>query len=607
MKLRQLFENMILQEAMNYAEMFNRMLNTFQDLRMTSETADEDEYWLSTFNFESSQVDSFIAKIRKTMDPVAHLWSVQHQNYYMVWMIRLSILGLLLTQRNRFSAIFNFNIKQHRIAEIMSRLEEEIQRVDSKFENSAINYVDRNAITTMISEMEHYLSLPIDEIQEFRFRNQSPEAVFSYFGELESIWKKTTERMIPIEKVADTTEKIIDFGDGFAWYDVHDTWCSVDAQSMGHCGNSPQRHDANQNVYSLRETVQIKSKTFILPHATFIFHKKEGVFGEMKGVGNNKPEAAHHHYILELIMQPWVNGLVGGGYEPENNFSIKDVAGWQQYVEKKPKLLPLDKYIETFGVDNYIDNLFYLTFHTAENEKQQEFATKQQITVPLFSSSSQAEVSMILNDELKLSDHYMDVEGDSLYRGIAPFNFLKKLGVIPSDFPYPHDTITSAERDELVDMIDMEFKNMIREGLEKYARNSEYFVRNIWLNYDGRVSYDYGSDAIYGTLEIPSRNLDSIEIDVDEQNIIFSVSKQDIIQRILNHEDSFTGHHKFEISLYMDAGRLDDDIIEWAASIYTLSELFRVSHIAPNATSRMTYFVLNMFTDQTKYDWDTKR
>ena len=603
MKLKQLFENMILQESMNYEEMFNRMFSLFQELQLSSETMEEDEYLVDLVNFLRRTAKSEILMIK----------NVLNRSDFIVWMVRLTLITSYMREQGAYTDRRGLlsNVSPRRQQFVIDTLNDDIFKVASKFANPqyAINYLSVEPAVAVLSSLEHFLSLPIPAIQEFRFTNQVPSEVLDYFIELEHEWKKGREGLIPMGK--EEIEKVIDFGDGFAWYNLDRAYCPDEGDAMGHCGNSPAAGDPNQTIYSLRETVEHAGEKFYHPHATFIFHKNLGVFGEMKGRGNEKPSPKYHNYILDLVMQPWVNGLVGGGYLADNNFSIKDVAGWKQYVQKKPKLLPLDEYIETFGVDNYIDNLFYLTFHTAENENQQEFASNQLIKVPLFSSKYDAEVSMILTDELKLSDHYVEVEGDSIYRGVAPFNFLKKLGVIPSDFSYPHDTITPAERNELIDMIDMEFKNMVREGLESFARNSEYFVRNIWINYDGRVSYDYGSDAIYGTLEIPSRNLDSIEINIDnrtgKQTITLSISKQDIIQRILDHEDSFRGHHDFEINLYMDAGRLDDDIIEWSASIHTLSELFRVSHIAPNATSRMTYFVLNMFTDQNKYDWDTKR
>ena len=45
----------------------------------------------------------------------------------------------------------------------------------------------------------------------------------------------------------------------------------------------------------------------------------------MKGRANGKPATVYHDRITSLLSQPDFRGIEGGGYLPENNFSITDL------------------------------------------------------------------------------------------------------------------------------------------------------------------------------------------------------------------------------------------------------------------------------------------
>jgi hypothetical protein len=117
---------------------------------------------------------------------------------------------------------------------------------------------------------------------------------------------------------------------------------------MGHCGNrgNPQPGD---NVLSYRTPNANGSWT---PHLTFVL-MKDGYLSEMKGRGNDKPAEKYHTIIEKLIMSDHVKGITGGGYKPENNFSIFDLpkAQYTALTDKKPTLITLDDcvrlYLET--------------------------------------------------------------------------------------------------------------------------------------------------------------------------------------------------------------------------------------------------------------------
>ena len=100
---------------------------------------------------------------------------------------------------------------------------------------------------------------------------------------------------------------------------------------MGHCGNEatgPTRPD--DRILSLRRRVVVKGTEYLEPHLTFILGE-DGLLGEMKGRGNDKPAPQYHPYIVRLLEQAdLVRGIVGGGYMPEHNFSLDDLPPEQQ-------------------------------------------------------------------------------------------------------------------------------------------------------------------------------------------------------------------------------------------------------------------------------------
>jgi hypothetical protein len=85
--------------------------------------------------------------------------------------------------------------------------------------------------------------------------------------------------------------------------------------------------------------------------ATFILDA-DGQLGEMKGRGNDKPAARYHPYILALLRHDMIRGIKGGGYMPENNFSMSDFDPQtrEQLIAKKPELKGLLSYYEEEGM-----------------------------------------------------------------------------------------------------------------------------------------------------------------------------------------------------------------------------------------------------------------
>jgi hypothetical protein len=78
------------------------------------------------------------------------------------------------------------------------------------------------------------------------------------------------------------------------------------------------------------------------------------MLGEMKGRNNDKPIEKYHPYIVALLKQPFIKGIVGGGYAPENNFSLADLPDDQTeaLVKMKPSLADLATSYKLFGMNN---------------------------------------------------------------------------------------------------------------------------------------------------------------------------------------------------------------------------------------------------------------
>jgi len=210
----------------------------------------------------------------------------------------------------------------------------------------------------LIDQINHYISLPVKKIQDYRVAPyENPKNYLKIFEQYEQEWKEEIgddAQWIPFgnEKV------VMDFGDGFAWYDLENASCDAEGGAMGHCGNAPSADDPNQTIYSLREKKNVNGDIFVRPVCTFILHKDIKMFGEMKGRGNDKPADRYHKYIVPLIMSNEIEGLLGGGYMPESNFKITDLPNWESLVQQKPKLMEINDYLDRFGIDSHVKSVF---------------------------------------------------------------------------------------------------------------------------------------------------------------------------------------------------------------------------------------------------------
>jgi len=211
---------------------------------------------------------------------------------------------------------------------------------------------DTRYLKRFLTSLEHFLSLNISEINNYRFEYQPPSRIRRELTAIETEWKTMFKDYMPHDP---DLKVMIDMGE-FVWFDLEAPSCSKEGQAMGHCGNSPASRDPNQTILSLRKKKMQKGKLWWRPVATFILHKKEGALGEMKGRNNKKPKDDYHPYIIKLIEHKRIKEIVGGGYLPESNFSLSDLkdADYKRLVAKKPKLETLLERIKRYGLDDSV-------------------------------------------------------------------------------------------------------------------------------------------------------------------------------------------------------------------------------------------------------------
>lgn len=186
----------------------------------------------------------------------------------------------------------------------------------------------RSNLTTLV----HYLSLPIPEIQNYKYNNKEPYLyVIEKFSDAEEKWRKDRQEWIDITEdlLNDSIDPIIKMDDGWMWLNLKRPYCEDEGDAMGHCGNSAA-YRPDDTVLSLRKVKKEGDIYMSRPVATFIYN--DGILGEMKGRANTKPHEKYHDMIMKLLMHKTedgnylVTGIRGGGHAPEENFDISDLS-----------------------------------------------------------------------------------------------------------------------------------------------------------------------------------------------------------------------------------------------------------------------------------------
>ncbi len=212
--------------------------------------------------------------------------------------------------------------------------------------------IGRSAEGSFRNEMVHFMSMPVAAIQNHVFQYEMPQTLVKQFEKASEEWADDQERVVDL---AEDAEIVIDFGNGVAWWNLLKPYCPIEGDCMGHCGNEP-RESTDDTILSLRKEFPEKGQMRYSCMVTFIL-TSNGMLTEMKGRGNKRPAPRYHQYIVPLLRHDIVEGIIGGGYMPEENFSLghlEEEGLKQQLIDEKPALAGPTYYIEKeFEAGNY--------------------------------------------------------------------------------------------------------------------------------------------------------------------------------------------------------------------------------------------------------------
>src|ERR1700730_16676422 len=322
----------IIQEAQNYEAMFSDILKADTDRRLRQEIT-RDINWA-----------------RKTL----------RKNDRIIWFLRWSKIWYQLS-----GGIWAGGRAD-------SSLSGALQQYNQRFQTGYVAGELRSP-PVMIVQLEHFLSLPIPEIQNYVFRTESPRQLFELFTGYEAAWRQRMQEERSLITPEPEDEILISFADGYAWWLLPRGGCPVEAEAMGHCGNVPSQRPGDQ-ILSLRRQVRRGDVIRWYPVATFILDD-DGKLGEMKGRGNDKPAAKYHPYIVDLLRHHLIQGIKGGGYMPENNFSMSDLDPQtrEQVIADKPELKGLLGYYEEEGMTERVLDMLETSLHERDLPDYERF------------------------------------------------------------------------------------------------------------------------------------------------------------------------------------------------------------------------------------------
>ena len=261
-------------------------------------------------------------------------------------------------------------LKQYR-----KSLESAIELMGSNYYNSS----DNDNLTKMtliskltftyyqfISSITHFRSLNLPSINYYNYGDKPYNEVVEDFTTYENEWQESRRGTIDITDDIRSGrgggKKIIDCGDNYGWYDLEKNYCTTEGNAMGHCGNSAA-FTSFDTVLSFRKVEKIKGRVIAKPSMTFILDTRSRQLGEMKGRGNKKPIDKYHPAIIKLLTHRYTNslgirgwfidGIVGGGYAPEENFNLRDLSDKDRdtLFSIRPDLRPLSDILKRDGIE----------------------------------------------------------------------------------------------------------------------------------------------------------------------------------------------------------------------------------------------------------------
>ena len=161
---------------------------------------------------------------------------------------------------------------------------------------------------------------------------------------------------------------VIKYKNGFFWYNIGGTTCSIEAQRMGHCGSTTAGNASGGDLYSLRE--KGPAQKISDSHVTIAFKKQEypmvpfNIVYQIKGKGNCTPNEKYGPYIVDFLKKYDIEKVAETGQYSECDFT--------EFIEYLQSEIPEIEFLESEEeqlstlVDNINDDNYdteHITFH----------------------------------------------------------------------------------------------------------------------------------------------------------------------------------------------------------------------------------------------------
>jgi ankyrin repeat protein len=230
------------------------------------------------------------------------------------------------------------------------------EELPSKLEQS-VDYFLENKNEEMISIFDYFFSPIRNQNEKIDFVNTTLEEMYDKSVE----WH---ENLKASGKIIDEEGTIIkELSDGYYWIDLETSECGIEADAMGHCGNT--RADT---LLSLRRNNESGGKSV---HATMsVNYKDDGnsysTYTQLKGKNNKKPIEKYHPYIVELLLDDRFKDFkYDSEYGAEDDFVLNDLEDKDTIVKilnHSPELIKnqnLDKDKMVYIVNNTNNERIY--------------------------------------------------------------------------------------------------------------------------------------------------------------------------------------------------------------------------------------------------------
>lgn len=312
-----------LMEASKYDAMFDRILGGKLEfagndtLKLMKENIEGEIHWARSFLKREDRIVWYLRLIK------IYYTNILYQRY---------------PRDENIDSTFPDDADNLAIAKEKAAIGRDLKKTEAKANTNARSITSLN---TLKQELTHYLGQDIASIQNYTFSNESPQIVFDKLEDLESEWQSKigTETV----QIQDGDDLVMKFDGNMGWWLLDRGGCQDEADAMGHCGNVPSQKSGDR-ILSFRTQIE---GNYWKPHLTFILDGN-GYLGEMKGRSNDKPAEKYHPYIIALLKnEKLIKGIKGGGYMPQNNFSLDDLdeSDREELIQMNPNLMSVfDKY-----------------------------------------------------------------------------------------------------------------------------------------------------------------------------------------------------------------------------------------------------------------------